>query len=85
MCGLQQTIDLDMALNSRSGPDDIMVLSGSTGHTDQHGPSGTLLLDTNMVSRGWPAPRHLYSPRWLYKWTLTQTLAAAGLWSGAPV
>lgn len=64
--------DLGMALGSNSGPDIILALGGSAGHSAQHGSNGSsMALRHQHGSRWWPRPR-----TWAFMWFLMGTWAA---------
>lgn len=54
----RRATDSDMAICSSSGPEVIMALGGSTGHSYQHGSSIARFLDTNTATDGIPDPGH---------------------------
>lgn len=47
--------ELDVALSSSPGPDNIMALGGSTGHSNGLGPGDDMALNNNMT-QAWLSP-----------------------------
>ena len=58
--GCCKAMDPDMAPDNSPGPDGIMSSTGSTGHSDQHGPGGSMVLEHQMAIGGGP---HLGIPK----------------------
>ena len=62
-----QNTDADTALGSSSGQDVTMAPSGSTGHPDQYGPSGSMTLG------------HQHGLKWLSRpWASAQSSVVTG-------